>query len=74
MLTSITGAFLELVNESFRSTAFTQKITNVNWYEDVSMVTLRRDSSMLTEEECEKLLVEKFARENRVKKDNLSKT
>lgn len=49
MLSNMTGAFLELVIESFVKTTFTEKITTVKWYPEATIVTLRRSSSMLTE-------------------------
>ena len=53
MLQTTNAAIIELVSDSFITTSFTRRITNVKWYSEISMVTLRRNSSMLTEEECE---------------------
>ena len=74
MLSNMTSAFLELVIDSFVTTTFTEKITTVKWYPEATIVTLRRSSSMLTESQCEELLVKKFEKEYGIKDKDLSKT
>lgn len=58
---NVSGNFLELVNESFITTAYTKNIRNVLWYSEATKLTFRLNKSILTESECEKILVREFA-------------
>ena len=71
---NVSGNFLELVSASFVTTSYTKKIMNVLWYPEASKLTFRLDRSILTENECEKILEQAFAANDGVKSANLNKT
>jgi len=70
---NVSSNFIELCNDSFKSTPFTSKITNVDWSSDVDMLTFRKSSSLLTQLECEEIITSKFAKDYGIPETELSK-
>ena len=64
LLKNVSGNFLELVNDSFVTTNYTKKIMNVLWYPEASKHTFRLSKSIISEKQCEGILVEAFAKKN----------
>lgn len=65
---------MELVNDSFIETPFTKKVTNTDWYSESQMVTFRKNSSLITERECEETIRRSFAENFGIEEERLSKT
>ena len=52
MLENLSQSLLDLINDSFKTTAFTQKILNVRWHPDQPLITFRSRSTIITEATC----------------------
>jgi hypothetical protein len=61
MLENVNQNVIELVNDSFLETPFTKKIQNVFWLPEVSLVTFKKNTSMITPDECEYEVIKKLA-------------
>jgi hypothetical protein len=60
ILDDLSPGALELIAESFISTPFTKKVVNTVWNSDQSLITFRKNSSILTEEECNQKIKERL--------------
>jgi len=73
LLSNVSTAFMELVNDSFVHSTFTRRILNTKWHQEANSITFRQETTMLTEFDCEQILVKKFAENYGVKESSLNK-
>ena len=56
LLKNLSAGSLELIQDSFITTPFTKKIVNTVWSPDQTLITFRKNTSILTEDECEDII------------------
>ena len=57
MIKDLSNNTIELITDSFTTTPFTKRIISTNWHPKVeSMVTLRMQDSLITQEKVDQLI------------------
>lgn len=54
LIGALSAGALGLISDSFVKTPFTKKIMSSHWHSDMSMITFRKNSSVITVQEAEK--------------------